>query len=39
MIISPGRDFILVRIARTGGTALKLAYEGRAIARFGYRFG
>ena len=33
MIISTGRDFIFVHIPKTGGTALTLAYEVRAMAR------
>jgi len=32
MIISPGRKFIFVHIPKTGGTALSLALEARAMA-------
>lgn len=32
MLISPGRNFIFVHIPKTAGTALTLAYEGRAMA-------
>lgn len=32
MIISPGRKFVFVHIPKTGGTALSLALEGRAMA-------
>ncbi len=32
MIVSPGRRFIFVHIPKTGGTALALALEGRAMA-------
>lgn len=31
MIISPGRDYIFVHIPKTGGTALSLALEARAM--------
>jgi len=31
MIISPGRRFVFVHIPKTGGTALTLALEGRAM--------
>lgn len=32
MIISPGRKYIFVHIPKTGGTAVSLALEGRAMA-------
>ncbi|KAJ55213.1 hypothetical protein ACMU_15775 [Actibacterium mucosum KCTC 23349] len=32
MIISPGRNYVFVHIPKTGGTALSLALEGRAMA-------